>query len=140
MSGVGKGFWYYVNKTSTCWLWTGATQQGYGVHTSGGRAHKAHRVSYEEIVGPIPEGLTIDHLCRVRNCVNPDHLEPVSQKVNTLRGITIPALNAAKTSCVNGHAFDEGNTYIRPDGARGCRRCRTAAGLRYYYRNKPARI
>lgn len=140
MPPTAKGFWYYVNKTPTCWLWMGALNQGYGVYTSGGKARKAHRVSYQEIVGPIPECLTLDHLCRVRNCVNPDHLEPVSVRINTMRGFGPSALNEVKTSCRNGHDFDESNTYIRPDGNRGCRQCRTAAGLRYYYRNKPARI
>lgn len=120
-----KGFWHYVQKTPTCWLWTGGRgDYGHGVyHVTHRHQVRAHRYAYEELVGPIPDGLVLDHLCRNPPCVNPAHLEPVTQRVNTLRGATIPAANAAKTHCVNGHPFDEANTYIRPDGARSCRTC-----------------
>lgn len=84
----------------------------------------AHRWSYEYHVGPIPEGLHIDHLCRNRLCVNPAHLEPVTHRVNTLRGIGFAAVNAAKTHCANGHPYDQGNTYTDPKGYRHCRTCR----------------
>ena len=73
-------FWAKVNKTDTCWLWTASTLNGYGQIKAGGRFGKillAHRVAYEMLVGPIPEGLQLDHLCRVTLCVNPKHLEPV---------------------------------------------------------------
>lgn len=81
-------FWMKVNKTSTCWLWTAATQQkGYGIFGVGtGRTTPAHRYSYELHVGPIPEGMQIDHLCRVRSCVNPAHLEVVTPLQNVRRG------------------------------------------------------
>jgi len=121
-------FWSKVNKTETCWLWTAATTDGYGMFSIGGQAgrmHRAHRVSFEALVGSIPEGLQIDHLCRVRNCVNPEHLEPVLPEVNTLRGESSSAVRARQTHCIVGHEFDEKNTaYIRQAG-RVFRRCRT---------------
>lgn len=78
--------WSKVNKTDTCWLWTAATEKGYGLYRHDGRLSKAHRVVYELLVGPVPTGLDLDHLCRVRNCVNPAHLEPVTRAVNLRRG------------------------------------------------------
>ena len=113
-------FWAKVDKTPTCWLWTGAKTGGYGVF--GHPQRRSHRLSYEWLVGPIPEGLQMDHLCRVRACVNPDHLEPVTQQVNLLRGETIVAARAAQTSCVRGHPFDEDNTLIVKNG-RMCKAC-----------------
>lgn len=119
-----KRFWDRVNKTKTCWLWTGGLKSGgYGSFYSDGRSHAAHRFAYELEVGPIPEGLTLDHLCRVRTCVNPLHLEPVTRKVNTLRGIGPTALHKRKTRCPEGHEYDETNTRIRPNGGRDCREC-----------------
>lgn len=80
-------FWAKVEKSDSCWLWTGALfpSNGYGALHLDGAAVPAHRVSYELNVGPIPDGLTIDHLCRVRACVRPDHLEPVTQAENLRR-------------------------------------------------------
>lgn len=81
-------FWSKVEKSSGCWAWTGhKNRNGYG-WTLGpkGKGESAHRIAYELLVGPIPEGLQIDHLCRNRACVNPDHLEPVTQRVNWQRG------------------------------------------------------
>lgn len=110
-----------------CWLWTGYIGEGgYGRVYEGhsdGRTLMAHRVVYELAVGPIPEGLTLDHLCRVRCCVNPDHVEPVTLRENLLRGETSAAINAAKTRCIHGHAFTPENTYVYADGRRTCRRC-----------------
>src|SRR5688500_4996363 len=81
-------FWAKVDKTSTCWLWTGARHPlGYGHVRYGNRTSAAHRVAWELINGPIPEGLTLDHLCRVPACVRPDHLEPVTHRENVRRGI-----------------------------------------------------
>lgn len=87
-----------------------------------------HRVVYELLVGPIAEGLTIDHLCRVRHCFNPEHLEPVTRRINTLRGIGFPAINAYATHCTNGHEFTEDNTILRTrkQGGRECRTCSKA--------------
>jgi hypothetical protein len=108
-----------------CWEWTGRiTPQGYGTISLAGKSHRAHRLSYEALVGPIPDGLGLDHLCRNRPCVNPDHLEPVTQSVNTKRGFGIGTKHSMVTHCPKGHEYDEFNTYERPDGGRGCHKCR----------------
>jgi hypothetical protein len=108
-----------------CLTWTGYKQpNGYGKFGLNGKTEYAHRVAYRLLVGPIPEGLMIDHLCRNRACVNVEHMEAVTNKVNILRGETIMAANAAKTHCPQGHEFSEENTYIRPStGSRHCRTC-----------------
>lgn len=121
-----------VYPVTGCLEWTGRLdREGYGtVWIKAGlpkpRLCAAHRVSYEVFVGPIPEGLQIDHLCRNRRCINPQHLEPVTGRVNTRRSPFTPAsINAARTECVNGHAFDEVNTYVNPrTGWRNCRACK----------------
>lgn len=121
-------FWPKVNKTPACWLWTAGTDAaGYGRFKVDGVAAVAHRYAYELLCGPIPDGLQIDHLCRVRHCVNPAHMEPVTLVENVRRGDSFSAQNAAKTYCANGHPYDEANTYMRPDGGRGCRSCRREA-------------
>jgi hypothetical protein len=108
-----------------CWPWTGViNQNGYGHYRDGTTWKRAHRIVYELLRAPIPEGLTLDHLCRVRHCVNPWHLEPVTRGENALRGTGPPAIHARKTSCIHGHLFDEANTYCAPDGTRHCRTCR----------------
>lgn len=109
-----------------CWLWQRRIgNRGYGVMTANGKASQlAHRVSYAAFVGPIPEGLVIDHLCRVRSCVNPAHLEPVTQKANVLRSPIAPAaINTSKTHCPQGHLYDAANTYVQAAGSRVCRTC-----------------
>jgi hypothetical protein len=112
-----------------CWLWDKPNPDGYGQFQG-----MAHRWSFEFFIGSIPEGLQLDHLCRNRRCVNPWHLEPVSVQENLLRGETLAAENAAKTSCDHGHPFDSANTYITPDGRRQCRQCRAAAKKKYEQR------
>jgi hypothetical protein len=108
-----KRFWRFVTKTDGCWLWNGFINQGgYGQFAP-----------TQSLVGAIPDGLELDHLCRNRRCVNPVHLEPVTPRVNTLRGNTLQAKNAAKTHCDHGHEFTKDNTYIRRNGARTCREC-----------------
>ena len=105
---------------SGCWVWMGhINSRGYG-HV--GRHSIVHRVIYSLAKGPIPPTYTIDHLCRVRCCINPSHLEAVSQGVNTLRGETVATRNAAKTHCIRGHAFDLANTY-HVGRSRQCRAC-----------------
>lgn len=110
---------------SGCWLWMGSVFQnsGYGRIKVSGRTMVAHRFAYEVLRGPIPGGLTLDHLCRVRRCVNPDHLEPVTPRVNVLRGETITARNAGKTQCDRGHPLAGANLFVRKDGRRRCREC-----------------
>jgi hypothetical protein len=123
---LDERIWKFVDKTATCWLWIGTKSHGYGTIRDRGMTIKAHRAMYELLVGPIPIGLTIDHLCRVTNCVNPDHLEPVTQRINNLRGTGVSARNAAKTHCPQGHRYDEINTRIY----RGMRYCRACSSMR----------
>jgi hypothetical protein len=132
VSAVQDRFWSkVVEAPSGCWEWTACVRgNGYGKFTVDGRSTAAHRFAFEEMVGPIPEGLVLDHLCRVRTCVNPDHLEPVTQQVNVLRG-EAGARQRAQTSCIRGHAFDAANTYICGAGKRSCRICRYAAVRAY---------
>lgn len=107
----------------SCWLWTGKLDdKGYGHVWLGDRSTTAHRATYETFVGPVAKDQQIDHLCRVRHCVNPAHLEAVSPRENTLRGEGVTAVNARKTHCIRGHEFNEANTYHAPRG-RHCRAC-----------------
>lgn len=118
----------FITDESGCWLWTATiNNKGYGQFYSQERRTKvyAHRWSYEHNVGPIPEGLVIDHLCRTPRCVNPEHLEPVTFAENLRRGeggLRRQQLMAARTHCRNGHEFIESNVY-RYGGERRCRAC-----------------
>lgn len=108
-----------------CWIWQGS-KGGSGYGTVWWKKHQpAHRLSYEVHVGPIPKGLVIDHLCRVPLCVNPDHLEPVTQRENLRRGVA-PNWVASRTDmCAKGlHPLAGENLYVQPDGRRNCRACR----------------
>lgn len=108
-----------------CWIWQGAqTGTGYGHMWDGAKVRRTHRIAYEIHVGPIPEGLHLDHLCRVRLCCNPAHLEPVTIRENLLRGVGFAAVHAAQTHCIHGHEFTEANTRIDRLGRRFCRACR----------------
>lgn len=124
---VADRFWGKVYKTEDCWLWTGAiNSRGYGHFAV---AHQqivaAHRFAYELVVGPIPDGLTLDHLCRTRQCVKPAHLEPVTNRVNILRGSSLSASRARTEVCSHGHQFTPENTIHRKraQGGRSCREC-----------------
>ena len=144
-----RRFFSRVRMTDGCWVWTGArNDRGYGQiaipgRRGPGRLRYVHRVMYDLTVGDIPTGYDLDHLCRNPSCVRPDHLEAVTHRENSLRGISTHARNAAKTECLNGHPLDEENTYVRVDGTgwRQCKQCksdRDAASRRR--RGIPARV
>lgn len=119
---------------TVCWLWTGhCWQNGYGAIANQKRDHLAHRVGYELLVGPIPEGLQLDHLCRNRRCVNPAHLEPVTNQENRRRYTVLI------THCPKGHPYDETNTYVRL-GKRNCRICCQASTRLRKQRVRAARM
>jgi hypothetical protein len=131
---VMERFWEKVEKTGGCWNWTaGLNAAGYGMF-SDGKTRLAHRFAYEMVVGKIPDGLQLDHLCRNRSCVRPDHLEPVTNRENCLRGESPFAKHARQTHCVNGHEFTPENTYLYPPPGvvskytprRACRACLSA--------------
>lgn len=113
----------------SCWEWQGNIDN-YGYGTYGKQNYMVHRVVYEMLVDKLKPEETLDHLCFNRSCVNPDHLEAVTLGVNVLRGNNPHAINARKTHCLNGHEFDEQNTYIHPKrGTRHCRACNTLRSL-----------
>lgn len=120
-------FWPKVEKAEWCWVWKGAkTRDGYGIFWFQRRLVPAHRASYLMFRGIIPDGLQIDHLCRNRACVNPDHLEVVSPRTNQLRGFGFSGVNARKTHCPRGHPLVEGNIsvgYFKRTGKRTCLTC-----------------
>lgn len=116
---------FVAEPNSGCWLWLGSINRSTGYGHLGDES--AHRIVYEIERGPIPAGLTLDHLCRVRCCVNPTHLEPVTHRVNCLRGVGVSARNAKKTHCAKGHEYTPDNTYFHRSTAnnpqRVCRQC-----------------
>jgi hypothetical protein len=123
-------FWSKVNKTNYCWNWTAsANERGYGLFRFNGKTSKAHRVSYELTYGDIDAMLVIDHLCKNTLCVNPDHLDLVSQGENVRRGLAGKVNNhqAQKTHCSRGHRFSG----IRKDGARNCHKCNVIRQTKY---------
>jgi hypothetical protein len=130
-------YWEHISPepNSGCWLWVGATSRGYAIRVDRNRpgTKKVHRQVYEDLVGRVPEGLDLDHLCRVRCCVNPAHLEPVTRSENVRRGAG-PSLNSSKTHCPKGHPYEEANVY-RYRGRRYCRQCHREKALARYYRS-----
>jgi hypothetical protein len=113
---------YEIDKVTGCWNWTaGKFPSGYGALYVNGSNRPAHRVGYELVHGPIGEGFHLDHLCRNRGCVNPDHLEPVTIRENILRGSSPSALTSVGDMCRKGHSMDD--SFIRSNGKRQCRSC-----------------
>lgn len=144
-----RKFWARTLKTDSCWQWIGPiSREGYGrlqLPPANGKRDwlLAHRYAYEMLRGPIPAGLHIDHLCRNRACVNPDHLEPVTCATNVLRGVGIAARNHRKSHCVNGHPLSGANLAPRTAAsgnlARECLACRRAKTRRYQDKQKSNR-
>lgn len=117
-------FWRKVRKTDYCWIWQGAVNgKGYGCYVVRGKSELVHRLAYESFVAPIPDDYTIDHECRVRNCVNPDHLEPVTNAENNRRKFTAGGLWIGG-QCIRGHAITEETAYHHPRGHIECITCR----------------
>lgn len=131
-------FWSKVNKNSgifgesgkyptECWIWiAGIQNDGYGSFKSQKRTIVAHKFIYENNIAKVEDDKELDHLCRVRNCVRPDHLQPVTHLINARRGNS-GLFNRNKTHCKQGHEFTSSNTYITTDKHRECRTCRTIA-------------
>ena len=125
--------WSRIDKSGDCWEWTGPKdRKGYG---RAGRRGSAHRVVYELVVGPIPDNLQLDHLCRNHGCCRPDHCEPVPCRENLMRGKTLAAANAAKTHCSRGHEYTTENTE-EYRGRRKCRTCRAAESRAAYLKRR----
>lgn len=124
MSALPAAFADKVRRTE-CLVWIGSTNsKGYGLVSVGaGKSALAHRLAFEAEYGPIPEGMVIDHLCRVRNCVNPMHLEAVTTGENNRRGRAAKTLTVGDI-CINGHQLSEGDIYTAPRGTTECRHCR----------------
>lgn len=133
--GAVERFWSHVDRTGDCWEWTAyRDRDGYGITNAAAfGTPRAHRVAYALLIGPIPDGMQLDHLCRNRSCVNPDHLEPVTNRENQRRGVTVSSANSVKTHCPRGHALEGDNLipYRLERGMRECRTCATEAARRY---------
>lgn len=131
-------FWDKVVVDGHCWVWNGARSgNGYGSWWNGTGRGSTHRSAYAALVGPIPDDLVLDHLCRNRACVNPAHLEPVTQAVNQRRGLVNQ--HKDKSECPKGHAFEGTNLIVERNGRRRCRAC-TNARAREYKRAWRARM
>lgn len=129
-----------AGEVDACWLWPlSRATHGYGQVRIGGKTMRAHRAAYELLIGPVPEGLELDHLCRNRACVNPAHLAPVTHQINLLRGVGFAAAHAVKTHCPHGHAYNAHNTYIDKKGQRHCRACKRTRMAERYRRNAKRR-
>lgn len=133
---AAERFWAKVELTEDCWVWTGHLRRGYGTLMRNGEHGYAHRFAYESLVGPIPEGLQIDHLCRNRACVNPSHMEPVTRRENILRGEGSAAKNARKTHCKRGHILSGENLYLYKGAVRICRQCQQGRVREYTERHR----
>lgn len=135
MSALRERFMQNVSPEpqSGCWLWLGRDNgEGYGRFCYDAQDRYAHRVAYELFCGPIQAGQTIDHLCRVRCCVNPSHLEVVSIGTNVLRGAGVTARFAKQTHCKRGHQLTSDNISNNPTRGRECKTCNRDRNRRLY--------
>lgn len=132
---IEERFWPKVEKTDGCWNWMACKNHaGYGTVKYKGQSRLAHRLCYELLIGPIPAGLVLDHLCRNPACVNPAHLDPVTHQVNMSRGSF-----GTRTHCHKGHPFDAENTYRDPNrNRRVCRTCVNESHKRSYWARRQA--
>lgn len=130
---------YILPNEHGCWLWQRALRTGYGVINVAKKMYGVHRVAYQVFNGPIPEGLEIDHLCRVRRCCNPAHLQAVTRRLNQYRGNGWGG-NFRKTHCPHGHPYDEENTYWHLQSPtcfrRNCRECIRQGNRKQYMKRK----
>ena len=132
-------FWNRVDKAgpNECWLWTGAiTQKGYGSFSAGRQPMPAHRFSYHLHNPDMDHSLVVDHICRNRACVNPNHLRLTTNRENVLCGVGPSASNARKTHCPRGHAYVGQNIQTNRSGERICKECRRIRRARYYYADR----
>lgn len=137
--GEQERFWGHVDKSGKCWRWASTVNhQGYGMFPVYGRYVMAHRYAYESTNGPIPDGLTIDHLCMNKGCVNPSHLEAVTMIENVHRANLAYGRGIAVTHCPKGHEYTPENTYVEPKGSRSCRECRREVTRQWRARKRAA--
>lgn len=122
-------FWDKVEVVGNCFVWMGSKRKGYGRFKLNGKSETAHRISYEMFKGDIPKNHIIDHLCKNPNCVNPVHLEVVTQKENVRRGNASKSQNLSH--CPHGHEYTIDNTYTFPDGRKRCRQCHNNERRKY---------
>lgn len=139
MSDIDRFATKYTVAESGCWNWNDyVTPKGYGLFRYQGKTQKAHRVAYQLLKGDLVDGLVIDHLCKNRSCVNPNHLEQVTNKTNLDRGRSF-LHHKEKTHCPQGHEYNEGNTYETATGWRQCKICQRSRALARYHKNKNVR-
>lgn len=144
MGALEERFWSKVQKTQTCWVWAAfKDKHGYGQFSAGRRSptgkrvmDMAYRVAFQLIKGPVPAGMHLDHLCRNPSCVNPDHLEAVTSRENTLRGTSPPARYAKMQTCKRGHQKTPENTYYTGMGYGYCRQCHLIRTTANYHKRK----
>lgn len=145
MTNLPDRFWDKVaaDPNTGCWHWmAGTNPRGYGKFSLDGETLYAHRLSYVDAKGPVPEGLELDHRCRIKSCCNPNHLEAVTHRENVRRGeagASTARRNAAKTHCPQGHPYSGDNLYIQAsNGGRMCKECKRQRNRRHYAAKKEA--